>query len=66
MEVDDFVETSDVEELQELEEDDKRALSSSRQRPNSFSPRKRVKVRIVVFLFFTNLHLFQAASWIPE
>jgi hypothetical protein len=45
MEVDDFVETSDVE---ELEEEDRRALSSSRQRHSSFSPRKRVKVRLFV------------------
>jgi hypothetical protein len=44
MEVDDFVETSDVEELQELEEGGRKALSSSPQRHDSFSPRKRVKV----------------------
>lgn len=48
MEVDDFVETSDVEELQELEQEGRRALSSSRQRHGSFSPRKRVKVLLVV------------------
>ena len=67
MEVDDFVETSDVEELQELEEEGKRAPSSSRQRQDSFSPRKRVKVRLVVpWLFLTNLHLFQALSWISK
>jgi hypothetical protein len=47
MEVDDFVETSDVEELQELEEKGRKSLSSSRQRHDSFSPRKRVKVRLV-------------------
>lgn len=49
MEVDDFVETSDVEELQELGEECRRTLSSSRQRytSSSFSPRKRVKVRVV-------------------
>ena len=70
MEVDDFVETSDVEELQELEDESRRALSSSRQRQDSFSPRKRVKVRLVVpcssMSFLTNLHLFQAVSWISE
>ena len=48
MEVDDFVETSDVEELQELGEEGRRTLSSSRQRHSSFSPRKRVKVRLVI------------------
>ena len=67
MEVDDFVETSDVEELQELEDEGRRALSSSRQRQDSFSPRKRVKVRLVVScLSVSNLHLFQAVSWISE
>ena len=49
MEVDDFVETSDVEELQELEEEDRIALPGSRQRyDHFFSPRKRVKVRLVI------------------
>ena len=31
MEVDDYVETSDIEELQELEDEGRRALSGSRQ-----------------------------------
>ena len=57
MEVDDFVETSDVEELQELEEEGKRAPSSSRQRQDSFSPRKRVKVRLVVPCLFLQTYV---------
>jgi hypothetical protein len=69
MEVDDFVETSDVEELQELEEEVKTMevktmLSSARQRHdsfNSYSPRKRVKVRLVVRVFsFSNLHFISS------
>ena len=52
MEMDDFVETSDVEELQELEEEGRRAPSSSSQRHDSFSPRKRVKVCLIFCVSF--------------
>ena len=62
MDIDDFVETSDVEELQELGDEANRALSSSRQRDGSFgaySPRKRIKVCLVVcVLSVANLHVY--------
>ena len=60
MEVDDFVETSDVEELQELEEEGKRTRLLSSQHShdsfNSYSPSKRVKVRPRLSV---SIHFFQ-------
>ena len=57
MGADDFVETSDVEKLQELEDEDRRALSSSCQIHSSFSPRKRVKVGLVVRVSFVQTYI---------
>ena len=64
MEIDDFVETSDVEELHELEED-KRNLRQRDDSFNSYSPRKRIKVCLAM-PFLPRFQLTSLPSFIME